>query len=75
MSKDKQMPGTFTLFQNKKTDNDKAPQYKGQINIDGKTFYLSAWVKKDKNGNSFLSGQFKEPYKGKGNTDEMPFCL
>lgn len=73
MSQYEQKPGTFTLFQFKKSENKNAPQYKGTINIEGKTFDISAWVKKDKSGNAYLSGQYKEPYKGNGQKEDLPF--
>ena len=38
------------LFKNDKTDNDRAPQYKGNITVDGKDYWLSAWVKEGKSG-------------------------
>jgi len=44
------------LFKNDKGDNPKRPDYKGSY-TDGydNEFWVSAWVKKDKNGNSFMS--------------------
>lgn len=32
------------LFKNKKKATDQHPDYTGNINIDGKEYYLSAWV-------------------------------
>ena len=45
------------LFKNK----DKTAQtpnwadYQGNINVDGKDYYISAWLKESKNGNKFMS--------------------
>ena len=38
------------LFANDKKDNDKAPNYKGNMMVDGQEYWLSAWVKEGKNG-------------------------
>lgn len=53
---------TGVIFRNEKK-NDKAPEYKGKGNFDGKAFEIACWVKKDKNGKSYFSVSFKEPYK------------
>lgn len=45
-----------TLFKNDKGDNDKRPDYKGKIDINGTEYNLSAWVKVMKDGTGkFLS--------------------
>jgi hypothetical protein len=36
---------TGVLFTNDRKQNDKQPDYTGNINIDGKEFWLSAWNK------------------------------
>ncbi len=42
------------LFKNeKKSDNH--PDYKGRIDIDGKEYWLSAWIKKSKDGRTYMS--------------------
>jgi hypothetical protein len=38
------------LFKADKTDNDRSPQYKGNITVDGKDYWISAWVKEGKSG-------------------------
>jgi uncharacterized protein (DUF736 family) len=40
-----------TLFKNDKGDNDKRPDYKGKIDINGTEYNLSAWVREMKSGN------------------------
>jgi len=42
----------------KKNDDRKSeshPHYRGEINIEGRNFWLSAWVKTGQGGNKFLS--------------------
>ena len=43
------------LFNNDKQGNEKRPDYTGSINVDGKEFKLSAWIKDGKSGNKFMS--------------------
>ena len=50
-----------TLFTNKKKENDKHPDYRGEIKVDGKLWEISAWTKQGRNGD-FLSLAVKEPY-------------
>jgi len=38
------------LFANDKKDNERAPNYKGNIMVEGTEYWLSAWVKEGKNG-------------------------
>lgn len=48
---------TFSLFKNDKGDNLKRPDYKGKVNIDGREFWLSGWIRTSKDGNTkFISG-------------------
>lgn len=49
------------LFKNE-SDNEKAPVYKGKINVDGKEYELAAWVREAKSGKGkFLSLKVQEP--------------
>ena len=44
------------LFKNDRKEKDTHPDYKGSYTDgNGAEFWLSAWIKKDKNGNSFMS--------------------
>ena len=44
------------LFRNEKGDNPSRPDYKGSFTDEnGKEFWVSAWVKKSKDGSQFLS--------------------
>jgi hypothetical protein len=38
------------LFRNDKKDNERAPEYKGNIMVDGQEYWLSAWIKEGKTG-------------------------
>lgn len=49
------------LFKNE-TDNEKAPMYKGKINVEGKEYELAAWLREAKSGKGkFLSLKVQEP--------------
>ena len=43
------------LFKNDKKQKDTHPDRTGKLNVDGKDYYLSGWLKQDKNGNPYLS--------------------
>jgi len=36
---------TGSLFKNDKGDNEKRPDYKGSVNVDGVEYWLSAWIR------------------------------
>lgn len=50
------------LFKNDKATSEKAPAYKGKINVDGKDYELAAWIKEGKSG-KFMSLKVQEPFK------------
>ena len=52
------------LFTNERKTSDKHPAYRGSINVGGKEYWLSAWIKTGKSGAKFmsLSIQSKEAY-------------
>ena len=51
------------LFKNE-SPNDKAPAYKGKINVDGKEYELAAWIREAKSGKGkFMSLKIQEPRK------------
>ena len=43
------------LFRNNRKEQDSHPDHTGSINIDGKEYYLNAWIKTSQNGNKFFS--------------------
>jgi uncharacterized protein (DUF736 family) len=52
---------TGALFKNDKKTTDKHPDYRGQVNVGGVEFWLSAWIKTGKSGKFMsLSVQPKE---------------
>ncbi len=72
------------LFRNDKRENEKAPSYKGNITVDGKDYWISAWIKEGKSGKFMgLAVSPKEEYKPKpserskatgfDSDDSMPF--
>jgi len=38
------------LFKNDKIENERSPNYKGNITVDGVDYWLSAWIKEGKSG-------------------------
>ena len=50
---------TGSLFKNTRREADSHPQATGSAVIDGKAYWVSAWTKKDKNGNPWQSLAFK----------------
>jgi hypothetical protein len=59
MSNYQMQEGQFTLFKNTRTTNN-APEYTGEIMVNGKKMRLAAWVKEGKSG-KFFSGKMSEP--------------
>jgi len=47
-----------SLFKNDKRDSDNHPNAKGSAMIDGVEYWVSAWTKRDKNGNPWQSLAF-----------------
>lgn len=43
------------LFRNDKKETANHPDYKGSINVDGKEFWVSSWIKESKNGAKYMS--------------------
>ncbi len=54
------------LFKNKEKESEKHPDYRGQINVNGTEFWLSAWIKKSKAGETFMSLAVSEKDAKKG---------
>ena len=50
------------IFKNDRKKNEMAPDYKGEINVDGVKKEIALWVKKNDKG-SFFSVGISEPYK------------
>jgi hypothetical protein len=70
MSNYQMQEGQFTLFKNNKTTNN-APEYTGEIMVNGKKMRLAAWVKEGKSG-KFFSGKMSEPLVKRDEGDALP---
>ena len=57
-------PGKGIMFHNdKSTEENRQPQYRGSIRLlNGEDVLISAWVKRGKNGSKFLSLSQDKPY-------------
>ena len=54
------------LFKSDKIENERSPQYKGNITVEGKDYWISAWVKEGKSGKFMgLAVSPKEEYQPK----------
>jgi hypothetical protein len=63
------------LFKNAKKESDRHADYRGNINIDGKEFWLDAWIKRSKDGKTTfmsLSVKPKMAREHQGATDNPP---
>jgi len=47
----------FALFVNDKKGNEKAPDVKGSITVNGQKYWLSAWKRESASGKKYMSGQ------------------
>ena len=52
---------TGTLFKNQYKTEDKHPNYKGRINVDGKMMDIALWKRTTKQGENYLSVKLSEP--------------
>jgi len=54
---------TGRLFKNdKKTPENKQPDYRGDLNIDGVEKQIAAWLTTSKSGTKYMSLKLSEPY-------------
>jgi hypothetical protein len=74
------------LFRNDRKDDDRDPDYRGNINVDGVEYWLSAWLKVSKDGKKYMSlsvkpknesnGRARQQKSGGGGapySDDIPF--
>ena len=54
-----QRDNTGALFKNNEKDSDTHPDYRGNLNVDGTEFWLSAWIKTSKQGMKYMSLSIK----------------
>jgi hypothetical protein len=52
----------IVIFKNNKKTEEKQPDYTGSINVEGKDYSVSLWIKEGKAG-KFFSGKIQEPFK------------
>ena len=52
---------TGVLFKNDKDGNEKRPDYKGKLDVEGKEYEIAGWVRQSKKGTSFMSLSIQEP--------------
>jgi uncharacterized protein (DUF736 family) len=43
------------IFKNDRKESDKHPDYKGSLNVEGREYWVSSWINRDKNGNAYMS--------------------
>lgn len=48
-------PGNGALFKNDNKEKETHPDYKGDININGTNYWLSAWLKSTRDGKKYMS--------------------
>ena len=66
-------PNSGTLGRNKRRESDKHPEYTGSAEIDGREFWISAWLKEGSDGKFFsLSFKPKEQKQGGGGQSQRP---
>jgi uncharacterized protein (DUF736 family) len=58
------------LFKNKEKKTEKHPDYRGEVNVGGTEFFLAAWLKKSKAGETYMSLSVTE--KNANNTRSSP---
>lgn len=63
--------GTFSLFVNNRKTKQMHPDRTGKIRLNGKTYFLSGWMRETKDGSKYMSGTVKEDPRG-GGSDEDP---
>lgn len=59
------------LFKNDRKEKDTHPDYKGSLNVGGVDHWLDAWLKKDKNGKTYMSVLVK-PKESRQETRQAP---
>lgn len=61
-----QRDNSGSLFKNQKKESESHPNATGSAMIDGVEFWVSAWTKKDKNGNPWQSLSFRRKDEAQG---------
>lgn len=66
---------TGSLFVNKKKESEKHPDRNGTIKVNGVEYRIAGWIRKSKNGESYMSlaiSEAKEKSSGNSNYSERP---
>ena len=50
------------IFKNTNKKAETHPDYKGKVNVNGKEMEIALWVKQSKDGKTYFSASFSEPY-------------
>mgnify|MGYP000108734433 CR=1 FL=1 len=50
------------IFKNDRKTAENQPDYRGKINVDGKEWEISLWLKEAQSGNKYFSAAIKEPW-------------
>lgn len=50
------------IFKNDKKNADNHPDYRGKINVEGKTWEISLWVREGQQAGKYFSAAIKEPW-------------
>jgi uncharacterized protein (DUF736 family) len=50
------------IFKNDKKTNEKHPDYRGKVNVNGKEMEIALWLKESSKGTKYFSCSFSEPY-------------
>ncbi len=61
------------IFKNNRKQQDTHADYGGNCTIAGQEYWMNAWLKKDKNGNTFMSFAFKPKKLPAGQTKQPAF--
>ena len=55
------------LFKNdRKTEGDKLPDYRGELDVDGRKLEIAAWIRTSAKGTKFMSLKVQEPHQKQG---------
>lgn len=84
MSKEFDNTNSGALFRNDRKETDKHPDYRGEINVGGTDYWISAWLKTSGKGTKFMSlavtpkddkpGKPKQEARRSDDTDDIPFA-